>query len=152
MAQARTNATVAGKEIVVFIQKPGATDYTLFGCMTSVDYDSAGADLEETACRAGTFKSAGGDIALPILSLEHLVRMYPSADVAANISDDEVVTWVETAQQLNLKYSKGTNVGDVVKTGPVILNGYSGKGPQKGNSTGSFKANFTQMPVRSVIS
>lgn len=149
---ARTNTQVYGKETVILIKKPGGSDYILFGCITSADYDSGGAELDELACRSGVTKSPSSDIALPVLSLEHLIRMYPSADQAANISDDEVVTWVETAQVLDLKYSKGTNVGDIVKTGPVVLNGYSGKGPQKGPATGAFKANFLSMPVRSVIS
>ncbi len=150
-ATARTVKELKGKEIVVSIQKPGGSDYILFGCMTSVDYDSAGAELDEVACRDGVKKTASSDIALPVLSLEHLVRIPATGDVATSISDDEVVEWVETAATVGVKYSKGIHVGDVVKTGPAILNGYSGKGPQKGNATGAFKANFLEMPVRSTI-
>lgn len=151
-ATARTRTLVKGKEIVLLIKKPGGTDYILFGCMMSADLDSPGAEAEETACRAGTEKSPSGDIAVPTISLEHVVRHYATGDQAANISDDEIQTWNDTGAIIDLKYSVGVNIGDPVYTGQGWFNGYSRKGPQKGDATGGATFNFTQMPTRTVIS
>ncbi|QHV96295.1 hypothetical protein [Spirosoma endbachense] len=148
---ARTKTLVKGKEIIVLIKKPAGTDYILFGCMTAADLDSPGAEVEETACRSGTEKSPSGDIAVPTLSIEHIVRHYATGDQATNVSDDEVQQWNDTAQIIDLKYSVGDKIGDPVYTGQGFFNGFSRKGPQKGDATGGATFNFLTMPTRSVI-
>ncbi|GAB3881285.1 hypothetical protein [Spirosoma agri] len=151
-AAARTNTLVKGREIIVLIKKPGGTDYILFGCMTAADLDSPGAEVEETACRSGTTKSPSGDIAVPTLSIEHIVRNYATGDKATNVSDDEIQQWNDTAATIDLKYSVGDKAGDPVYTGQGFFNGFSRKGPQKGDATGGAKFNFFQLPTRSTLS
>lgn len=152
-AAARTNINLKGNEIVVSIKKPGGTDYILFGCATDINYDSAGAEVDELACRAGTTKSPSSDVALPTFTIENLIRIYPTGDVATNISDAEILSWVESPPEagVDTKISFGTKAGDIVKSGPVHYNGYSAKGPQKGSATGSVTGNFLSMPTSTAL-
>ena len=96
-AVARTDINVFAKDVVILVEKvAGSSTFILFGCVTSLDYESAGMGVIEVACRSGLERIQDGVVPPPTLSLEHMVRKYASGDDATNITDADVQGWNDT--------------------------------------------------------
>lgn len=139
-AEARTQTAVQGKDELVWVVKPGGTDPTLLGCMTSFDEDLSGAQPDEIACRSGIENAPSGDVKPEVLSIEGITRRFASGQVAGNVTGDEIKRWVRAVTILTLKYG-GKYAGDPITTVTGWFSDYSGKNPQEGKKTWSVKFN-----------
>jgi hypothetical protein len=149
-APVRPNPLYKGKDLVFYVKKPGATDFVLYGCMTSGNFNNPGVELEDIACRETTYKAPSGDPGIPTLSLESLIRQYPTGEAATHVTDNEIKKWVKEGTIVVGKFG-GIYAGDEVETGPGVFNAQTLNGPQSGTATGGVTFNWTEMPVTSTV-
>lgn len=139
----RNDPVVKGKENVFYVKKPGGNTFVMLGCMTNYTFDEPGYTLEKVACRAGVKQSTSGDKDLATLNIEGINHVYPTGQVASNVSEEEVRGWAQAGTVLEAKWG-GTLEGDPVHSGKGIFNQFSESNPNDANSTYSVTFNSTE--------
>jgi hypothetical protein len=150
MANARTQKTVLGRDELIWVIKPGATDPVLMGCMTEFTDNVPGADREEIACREENSVSPSGDKRLGTLPISGIGRRFPSAQAAAQVTGDEVRKWTKDVEILTIKWG-GKYIGDPIYTCKGWFSDYSAANPNTGAKTWSVTFNKMEDEAESTV-
>jgi hypothetical protein len=135
-AVARPNTTVAGREELFWVTKPGDTTPTPMGCLTTFTDNVPGRAAEQTACRDGVVNAPAGDETLGTIPVTGITRRFPTAQQATKVTGDMVRQWASETTILTIQWG-GTYIGDPIYTASGWFSDYSSESPQTGNKTWS---------------
>jgi hypothetical protein len=121
MPTARTQTIVTGNEEILSLAKPGQTGtvvYTPIGCMSKMDKTHS-KDTLAVSCRQFVGKIPSGKIAESTISVDGYRYIYPTADVAVQVSYDELVSYIDGIP-LSFQHTTG-KTGDKIYTRNYVI-------------------------------
>lgn len=120
-AVARTQTIITGIEEILSLAKPGQSGtpvYTPIGCLSKLDKTHS-KDTLPVSCRQFVGKIPSGKIAESMISVDGYRYIYGTADVATQVSYDELVSYMD-GPALSFQHTTG-KIGDKIYTRMYVI-------------------------------
>lgn len=142
---ARTIPTVRGNETTLAVDKADNDTFVVIKCATDINMSS---DLEilDINCYAGNEKLPSGIDPIPAFTLNGIVKQYPTGEVAANVSGNDLEDWHYAKAPKEFKYARPFD-GDRVRSFMGIVSSFGEAGTSNGVQTYSATIQALTKPV-----
>lgn len=143
----RSVALATGKEFSIAISK-GASPIIL-GCASNIDYQGQ-KEVLTANCQSGKKKIPSGDDPDYTVTVNGFYMIYPSGEVAANVSATEIETYLQSGDSFDWIYA-GPHVGDPKRSGEGFISSFQMGTPVEGLATYNFVITPYEMPTLGVV-
>ncbi|SDE82630.1 hypothetical protein SAMN04487996_107107 [Dyadobacter soli] len=133
MPTARTVSTVRGNETTMAVDKADDDNFVVIKCATDINMSSELEQLEAN-CYGGNEILISGNDPIPAFTLNGIVKEYPTAEKAANVSGNDLEDWHLSKEPKEFKYARGMT-GDRVRSFTGFVSAYGEAGTANGLQT-----------------
>lgn len=130
---ARELSTVRGNETTMAVDKADNDNFVVIKCATDINMSSELEQLEAN-CYGGNEILISGNDPIPAFTLNGIVKEYPTAEKATNVSGNDLEDWHLTKVVKDFKYARGMT-GDRVRSFKGFVSAYGEAGTANGLQT-----------------
>lgn len=141
----RIVSTVRGNETTLAVDKADNDTFVVIKCATDINMSSELETLEAN-CYGGNEKLVSGNDPIPAFTINGIVKEYPTAEDAANVSGNDLEDWHRSKLPKMFKYAR-TMTGDRVREFEGFVSAYGEAGTANGLQTYSATITALKMPT-----